>query len=458
MDHEAEVGLVVAHAQRRGRDQRLEPVVAQVVLEPLPGGGVQPAGVGRDREPVAVDRPHRLGEALGVGHGQRVDDAGPGQLGQVVDHPGVALQRREVAHHRELQAGPGQGAAQHQGRLAELGGDVVGDPLVGGRRGRQHRGGGVEPPQDVGHAAVVGAEVVAPVGDRVGLVDDHQPEPPGQRVEHAPPEARVGQPLRRHEQDVEPAPEEVGLHLGPRLDVAGVERRRPQPGLAGRRDLVTHQREQRRDHQGGAGPLGATHRGRRPVDRRLAPPRRLHDEHAGRLLGQGRDGDPLVVAQGRLRPGHRLDHPVGDRGTLRGPPRRRRSGRSGRSRQGCASRCPSRSTLGDAADSPAPPLPVIHPVALPGSIPGTRCPRSDPQALAGGSQAAHSARVAPRRARSPAAWMGLASVERGAATKEQRPAERVVAAGGRDRRGVARAAPGTNPPRPGRMTPCLPTA
>ena len=140
VDDEPEVGLVVAHAERGGGDQRLEPVAAQSVLEPLPLSRLEPARVGGDRQRGAVPGGDRLGQPLGVRDGERVDDARPGQVGQLVHDPGVAVEGRERVDHGQLQAVAGQRAAQHEGAVAQLGRHVVGDPLVrrGGRG--QHRG------------------------------------------------------------------------------------------------------------------------------------------------------------------------------------------------------------------------------------------------------------------------------------------------------------------------------
>ena len=59
----------------------------------------------------------------------------------------------------------------------EAGGDLVGDLLGRGRRAGHHR----RPPEPVGdlrQAQVVGAEVVPPLGDAVGLVDREQVDAP----------------------------------------------------------------------------------------------------------------------------------------------------------------------------------------------------------------------------------------------------------------------------------------
>ena len=80
-----------------------------------------------------------------------------------------------------------------------------------------------------------------PVGHRVGLVDDQQPEPAGQLVQDASPETRVGQPLRRDQENVELIGPKGGLHPGPGIDVGGVQCCRAEPGPTCRNHLVTHQ-------------------------------------------------------------------------------------------------------------------------------------------------------------------------------------------------------------------------
>ena len=137
--------------------------------------GVELAGVGRDRHRVAVHLADRRGQPLGVRDGQGVDDAGPVAAaagGRPPRRSAPAGESRSTTESSRL--APRELPAQHQRRLPQLLRDVVGDPLVGGRRRRQHRGGRVEPLQHVGDPAVVRPEVVAPVGDGVRLVDDQQ--------------------------------------------------------------------------------------------------------------------------------------------------------------------------------------------------------------------------------------------------------------------------------------------
>ena len=244
VDAERQVGLVVAHPERRGRHQRLDLVVPQPVLELLAVRGLP-----RVRGHVVALLGQEGGDPLGLGHRQHVDDAGARQLPQRVGDPGVAVEHAEPGHHGQPERGPGQRAAQRHGVLAELGGDVGGHPLVGRGGGGQHRRAGREGEQGPGQPLVVRPEVEAPVGDAVRLVD-HQQSGGRQQVGQLAGERRVGQPLGRDQQHVDPARPHVAQHLVPVVDVGGVDRGGPQPGPARRGDLVPHQRQQRRDHQG----------------------------------------------------------------------------------------------------------------------------------------------------------------------------------------------------------------
>ena len=233
----------------------------------------------------------------------------PGQLGQRVGDPGVPLQRREPRHDRQPQRGPGQRATEGDGVVAELRGHVAGDPLVGGRGGGQHRGVRRQGQQGPGQPLVVGPEVEAPVRDAVGLVDHQQPAG-GEQIRQPAGEPGVGQSLRGDQQDVDQPLPEVGQHRVPLVDVGRVDGGRPQPRPLGRGDLIAHQGQQRRDHQGRTAAVGAQGGGRRPVDRRLAPAGGLHDQHPAPVVDQLGHRPQLVLARSRLRAGHRGDGPA----------------------------------------------------------------------------------------------------------------------------------------------------
>ena len=120
---------------------------------------------------------------------------------------------------------------------------------VGRRRRREHRPAGRQGREQVADAAVVGPEVVAPVADAVRLVDDQQAGGLGQPRQLLVAEARVVQPLRADQQQVDLAGRQRRSHRGPLVGVGGVHGHRAQAGPARGLDLVAHQREQRRHDQ-----------------------------------------------------------------------------------------------------------------------------------------------------------------------------------------------------------------
>ena len=224
-------------------------------------------------------------DLVGGGDGQRVDDAGARQVaagGRPARPAGAPAPGRR--QHRQVQRLAVERAAQDQRRLAaaaggELLGDVGDDPGVGGGGGGQHRGAGRQLGEQRADAAVVGAEVVAPVGDAVRLVDDEQAGGRGQLGQDGVAEAGVVEPLGADQQHVDLAP--------------GDRRRRPasqsstlaeltvtarMPARCGGGDLVAHQRQQRADDDGRPGAAGPQQRGGDEVDGRLAPAGALHDQ------------------------------------------------------------------------------------------------------------------------------------------------------------------------------------
>ena len=70
MDHEGQIRLVEAHAQRRRRDQRLHPVLQQGLLQVGPAL----ARLARVGGHVQAARPKPLRHLYRIAHRQRVDD------------------------------------------------------------------------------------------------------------------------------------------------------------------------------------------------------------------------------------------------------------------------------------------------------------------------------------------------------------------------------------------------
>ena len=311
MHAEAQIGFVVAHAQRRRRDHGLELVVAQPSLDLFPRRGVELARVGGDGVAARVEV---AGEALGLGDGGHVDDPGARQRGQRGVDPCVPLERPEAVDHRQPQRRACEAAPQHDRGVTELCRHVGRHPRVGGR-GRGQDGSARRTGQHLREALVVGPEVEAPVRDAVRFVDDDQACAGDERRESAC-EARVGETFGRDEEHVDGAGVDVGQDAVPVVDVGGVDRDRPQPGSLGGGELVAHEGEQRRHDQRRAAAQGADRRGRGPVHRRLPPPGRLHHQHAGLVGDQCLDGPGLVLVRAcgvaRHRRQHRDEMFVGD--------------------------------------------------------------------------------------------------------------------------------------------------
>ena len=162
----------------------------------------------------------------------------------------------------------------------------------GRRRGqRDHRSRTQQRQAFVEHA-VLGSKIVAPVRDAVGFVDGDQDRlAPGEHFR----EARDAEPFGRDEQEVEIA-REVLLADPPRLAAvaAGVDPLGDEAARPKLRGLIFHQRDQRTDHQRGAGPGDA----RQLVAQRLAGAGGHHEQHvaAQRDLAAGLF---LVRSEGR---------------------------------------------------------------------------------------------------------------------------------------------------------------
>ncbi len=225
----------------------------------------------------------------------------------MVGEPGQALLGGLEPDHTQPQRLAVERAAQHQDVGAQLFGDIGRHPRVGRGGGGEHGYAVGKVAQEGADAPVVGPEVVAPVGDAVGLVDDQQATRGGQAGQHLVSEARVVEPLGRDQQHVDLAGPDLLVDRLPLLVVGGVDGDRPDAGPLGRRDLVAHQGQQRRDDHGRAGALLTQQEGGHEVDRGLAPAGALHDQRPPPLDRQRGDRGPLVVVQDDV-----LVHPWAD--------------------------------------------------------------------------------------------------------------------------------------------------
>lgn len=137
--------------------------------------------------------------------------------------------------------------------------------------------------------------------------------------EHLVAEVGIVEPLRAHKEHVHLAGGHLLLDRVPLLRVRRVDRPGANARPRGRLHLVAHQREQRRDDDGGAATALTEQRGRDEVHGRLAPAGPLHHQGPPVVGDQRLDGPPLVLAQSRA--AGRVRDETGEHGIGGGPER-----------------------------------------------------------------------------------------------------------------------------------------
>ncbi len=335
---EPDIGLVDAHAEGGGRGHDAGPSRQEGVLRAvsLPLRQARVVAGGREARPR-----QRRGGSLGLAPGPAI---GQGRLAGRAS----GKEREERLHRAPLDHGvePDVRAVEPAGdhRRAwgqETPGHLV--PDLGGGRGRERDPGTAgERRQRVRNGEVVGAEGMAPLADAVRLVDGDEGEEAGSAQRG---EAPRPQPLRRDVDEVELAGGEGLLRLPPfpgAHHALADQGRGPDPAAAKRVALVPHERDERRDDEGGPGerhgrdlvghrfPAARRHQGEDvPAahglrDRLgLDPPETWVAEDAGEHV-QGRGA---LRRMGRARKRRRME--ADGHGTVMRPPRTRRKARFG---------------------------------------------------------------------------------------------------------------------------------
>ncbi|CAM5244938.1 hypothetical protein GCM10010345_05030 [Streptomyces canarius] len=236
--------LVDAHAERRGRHDDVGLAGQEGTVDAGAFAGAQSGVVGLGGQP---QRGEFVRVPCAVLPGRRVDDAGLGFGGGPLDHGLPALVLVEEAADlqpdvRPVEPGDHQPGPAHAQTLGDL-------PAHGRGRGRgrgqgQH-GRSAHTVRGLLQTQVVGAEVVAPRGDALGLVHHEQGRPdPGQRLHHV----VAGELLRGQTDETGPArPYVLPGRLGLRRAQVRVDRDGPRGvvALGKTRDLVPLEREQR---------------------------------------------------------------------------------------------------------------------------------------------------------------------------------------------------------------------
>jgi hypothetical protein len=307
MGHEAHVRFVDAHAEGDGGHHHGPLLPQEALLVALTHIGAQTGVVGQRRDPLALQPFRRV---VGPAAGAHVDD--PGRTGVFAADEGEQLGPVPVffAHPVDdvgaVETGHEAPGPRHFQALE----DVRAGLAVGGGRKGQARHPGVAA-GDAGDLEVLGAEVVPPLGDAMGLIDGEQGQ--GKAFQQAL-EALGHQPLGGHVQQVDLPGQGTGLHRpGLLRRQAGIEEGRPHPVLPQGLHLVLHQGDQGGYHH----PHPIPEHGRNLVADRFAAAR--GHQHEGVLPGQqGRD-DLLLVQPEGIETKHLLeDTQGGARGWVRG--------------------------------------------------------------------------------------------------------------------------------------------
>ena len=290
---EPDVGLVDAHAEGDGRHHDDTVFGQETVLVPVPVALVHAGVIGECDPPSLGDAP---GRPLCFLARQRIDDARPPGMPvqQLVDLPRSGLSRCDgETQVRTVEAGHEDvGLTSKQPRD-----DVLARHGIRGRREGAEHGAG-KALRQFGEAAIVRPEIVAPLGDAMGLVDG---KPRRAMTGEAFQRVRDHQPFRRDVEEAQAAlaQQAVRLHgIRPRrrrIESACRDTVETQGG-----DLVAHQCDERRDDDGEA----FARQCRKLVAQRLAGSGGHHRQHV-LARQQRRDdlrltGPEVVVAEGAV--------------------------------------------------------------------------------------------------------------------------------------------------------------
>lgn len=244
MDYAADVRLINAHAECDGRDDHLALAAHECLLRGITIFGSHAGVISSRPEPRASEmRGHVLGGFLE----SHIHDGGADlRVSQTLREHGQALARR-ARRHAQMEISTAEGSLHMPLRrdakcLANVARHIR-------RRRRREREHGAQR-QLLGHAReaqVLGAEIVAPLGNAVRLVnceerDFHAPQPLQKYL--------TREPLGRDVEQLQLPRAQVGIQALRLLGgEAGVEPRRCYAACTQRVDLVFHQRDERRNDE-----------------------------------------------------------------------------------------------------------------------------------------------------------------------------------------------------------------
>ena len=237
------------------------------------------------------------GHLVRVAFSERIDDSVAGHAGNLFRKPRQPLRLPGQPYCLKQERRTAEIPARHLQVGAEHRAEVVHHPVVrsGGRRKqseipRQRAGNTLDQP-------VVRSEIVAPIGDAVGLVDDEEGDALRDLRQHLITKALVAKPLGRNEQDVHFISLKALFHVLPMLSIVGRDSHGVDPHAHRGCNLVPHQRQQWRDQERRPGSGFAQQPGRNEVDEALAPSGLLHYQQPATAFHDVADGVFLPFAE-----------------------------------------------------------------------------------------------------------------------------------------------------------------
>ena len=198
MDNELEVRLIEPHTQRDRRNQHLELILEQFLLQLLAtrrafflAVNIRVIGFGSD----VVD-PQPFCHPFGIPLRQRVNDSAAVKIRNRLrqpSHPRSGARHLDVL---QLETLPHERSTHNLNACPELRGHVINHTVIGRRCCRENRNVARQRLQDIDNSPVVGAELVPPIRYAVSLIDDEQPHAGGDMRQDVLPERVVGKSLR----------------------------------------------------------------------------------------------------------------------------------------------------------------------------------------------------------------------------------------------------------------------
>ncbi len=279
VQHEADIGLVDAHAERDRRHHDDAVLLQEDILVARSGRRLH-AGVIGQRLDAGVAQEFR--QFLGLAPRAAINDAALPPMRH--DEIGDLLAAAGFCRHRQPQVGPIEAVDKHSGLTRKQPGQNVGARGGIGGRGESHGLHAAELRLHLAKPRIFRTEIMAPLRDAMRLVDGQELDLGAlEQIERV----RPHQPLRRDIDEAQFAAHQAIEHRAVFVRiVGGIERRGGNTIAAQLRDLIAHERDQRRHHNGKA--LAAEQR-RKLVTQRLAAPGRHHRQHIAAFEDRGHD-------------------------------------------------------------------------------------------------------------------------------------------------------------------------